>query len=84
MLSDVDDEEEEPPPLSAVTRALKSQSVPAVPSAAISSKLSFDCALTSSAGTVSVAVVVVTGSTDEGEKDGITFSSSSLPERRTG
>ena len=84
MLSDVDEEEEEPPLPSAVTRALKSHPVPALPSVASSSKLSFACALASSAGATSVAVVVVTASKDEEEKDGISFSSSYLPERRIG
>ena len=76
MLSDVDDdeeEEEEPPPPSAVMRVLKSQSAPAVPSAAFSSKLSFECAFASSAGAAYVAAVVVTALTDEEEKDGTSF-----------
>ena len=73
--------EEEPPPPSVMARALESPSAPAVPSDASSLKLSFVGASSLSSDAASVAVVMVTASKDEEEKD---FSSLSLPKRWTG
>ena len=77
-----DDEDKDPPPLSAVTRALKSPSVPAVLCVASFSMSSFSDASAASAGATSVghmaSVAVVVVSKEEEEKNVSSSSSSSF------